>query len=343
MDFREEFFARWSGEYSKLPGDPLGNSVLDLGDRSALAPIDSEPPARYFTLADHWRNGTSRSGIITTGCTEYCLPNTILGCDLFINVPKLKSHVKTGVTLSLKNLMGITHYRRWMPHHRTGAPPIGDEFPVDPGTILRNRDRLIRRIAKLPMGETVIRLGAYIRHLTAHAVHHEDQTIIHGGWYGNDTLWRTLVDLNRALFYGRPGGHWVSERRRYLSLIDGIIAGEGNGPVKPTTRPAGVVAASCDPVAVDSVLTWIMGFDPERVRLWQGAAASPPPLWLGHTRLDRLDVVTNAPDWMAIDLQFIEPLGWKGYLRRDLPLSPEMEQRLCAMSPVDAICLPFAR
>ena len=334
-DLREEFFARWSGEYRKLPGDPLGNSVLDLGARSALSAIDTDPPAAYFTLADHSSERTEPQKHHFRGRHEYCIPNTILGSDLFINVPKLKSHVKTGVTLSLKNLMGITHYRRWMPHHRTGAPPVGDEYPTDPGALLRNREKIIRRIAKIPGGESFIRAGAYMRHAAARVLKHEDQTIIHGGWYGNDTLWRTLVDLNRVLFYGRPGGTISPERRSYLSLVDGIIAGEGNGPVKPRTKPAGVLAAGCDPIALDAVLAWIMGFDPQRIRLIQGAAASRAPFWLGHADFRNVEVISDH-DWRSTNLDFLEPLGWKGYLKRTSTLTSDMERRLLDMGP--AIC-----
>jgi uncharacterized protein (DUF362 family) len=332
-DLREEFFARWSGEYHRLDGDPLGNSVLDLGGRSALAPIDTDPPPPYFTLADHSSERSEPQKHHHIGKHEFCIPNTILGCDLFINAPKLKSHVKTGVTLSLKNLMGITHFRRWMPHHRSGCPPLGDEYPVDPGAVLRNRERIIRRVAKLPGGSTFIRTGAYLKHAVSRALGRKDKTVIHGGWYGNDTLWRTLVDLNRVLLYGRPGGSFATERRAYLTLIDGIIAGEGNGPVKPTTRPAGVLAASTDPVAVDAVIAHVMGFDPARIRLIQGAQASLPPLWLGHADFARIDVQTNAADWKSLNLEFVEPLGWEGYLRRGARLTPQMEQRLRDMGP----------
>ncbi|MBI5058228.1 DUF362 domain-containing protein [candidate division KSB1 bacterium] len=332
-DLREEFFARWSGDYRKLEGDPLGNSVLDLEDRSALAPLDTDPPARYFTLADHSEQRGEPQRHHHRGKHEFCIPNTILGCDLFINVPKLKSHLKTGVTLSLKNLMGITHYRRWMPHHRSGFPPLGDEYPVDPGAVLRNRERILKQIALIPGGRQLIRAGAYLKHAGSRAIGRKDKTVIHGGWYGNDTLWRTLVDLNRVLFYGRPGGAFSTQRRAYLSLVDGIIAGEGNGPVKPTTRPAGVLAASTDPVAVDTVLTHVMGFDPARIRLLLGAESSRAPYWLGHADLDRIDVLCTVPDWLAIDLQFVEPLGWHHYLRRGSALTPAMARRLRDMGP----------
>jgi len=35
------------------------------------------------------------------------LPNTILGCDLLVSMPKLKTHHWTGATLSMKNLFGV--------------------------------------------------------------------------------------------------------------------------------------------------------------------------------------------------------------------------------------------
>ncbi|MBU1936513.1 DUF362 domain-containing protein, partial [bacterium] len=212
-----------------------------------------------------------------------------------------------------------------------GAPPEGDEYPSDPGVILRKRHTIVRRIAKYPLGTTLIRAGAYVRHAVARVMGHRDKTVIDGGWYGNDTLWRTLVDLNRVLFYGRPGGEFVQTRHSYLSLVDGIIAGEGNGPVKPTTRPAGILAASLDAVALDTVLAWSMGYDPTRIRMIQGAAASSDPFWLGQGELDKIVVLSNVVDWRAIDLDFQEPLGWEGYLKRNRAISPEMQHRLDQM------------
>ena len=35
------------------------------------------------------------------------LPNTVLGCELLVSMPKLKTHHWTGATLSMKNLFGV--------------------------------------------------------------------------------------------------------------------------------------------------------------------------------------------------------------------------------------------
>jgi len=39
--------------------------------------------------------------------TSLFLPNTILGCDLLVSMPKLKTHHWAGATLSMKNLFGL--------------------------------------------------------------------------------------------------------------------------------------------------------------------------------------------------------------------------------------------
>jgi uncharacterized protein (DUF362 family) len=39
--------------------------------------------------------------------TELYLPKTVLGCDLLVTLPKMKTHHWTGVTLSMKNLFGV--------------------------------------------------------------------------------------------------------------------------------------------------------------------------------------------------------------------------------------------
>lgn len=38
---------------------------------------------------------------------ELYLPQTVLGCDLLVSLPKMKTHHWTGVTLSMKNLFGV--------------------------------------------------------------------------------------------------------------------------------------------------------------------------------------------------------------------------------------------
>jgi len=50
-----------------------------------------------------------------------------------------------------------------------------------------------------------------------------------------------------------------------LAIVDGVTAMEGEGPVRGTAVPAGVVLAGTDAVAVDSVAATLMGFDPSQI------------------------------------------------------------------------------
>jgi len=51
------------------------------------------------------------------------------------------------------------------------------------------------------------------------------------------------------------------------AFVDGVIGMEGRGPVSGALRHVEMIAASCDPVALDSFCTKVMGFDPMAVPL----------------------------------------------------------------------------
>ena len=66
-----------------------------------------------------------------TGKTqEYCVAGEVLGADVVISIPKLKTHRKAGVTCCLKNLVGINCDKDYLPHFAMGAANMGgDEMP----------------------------------------------------------------------------------------------------------------------------------------------------------------------------------------------------------------------
>jgi uncharacterized protein (DUF362 family) len=54
------------------------------------------------------------------------LPSLILDADCYVNVPKMKTHVRCGVTLSLKNQQGICDYDEKKNNHKRGVDePLG--------------------------------------------------------------------------------------------------------------------------------------------------------------------------------------------------------------------------
>jgi len=126
--------------------------------------------------------------------------------------------------------------------------------------------RVGRNIAlRLPgIGPWVFRM---MRRAGMRALGDSATTLRNGNWSGNDTCWRMALDLNRAFLYAGPDGAWraADNARRYLAIVDGIIGGEGNGPICPDAVASGVLLAGADPAAVDAVACRVMGFDPARI------------------------------------------------------------------------------
>jgi hypothetical protein len=75
-----------------------------------------------------------------------------------------------------------------------------------------------------------------------------------------------VADLNRIFLYADAQGRLApAPVRQVLVVADGVLAGEGEGPLEPTPRPLGVILAGSNAVAVDWVAATLMGFDPERI------------------------------------------------------------------------------
>jgi hypothetical protein len=74
-----------------------------------------------------------------------------------------------------------------------------------------------------------------------------------------------ILDLNKILLYANPDGtlrkDQPASRRKYISIVDAIISGEGNGPEAPDRKETGLLIGGTNPVAVDAVCAKLMGFD----------------------------------------------------------------------------------
>ena len=326
LDLREE---RWVTkdevivERIKLPGDPAGYVEFDLADGSEF--VGHQSSGKYYGADYDFRQTQDYH---SNGRNRYRLSRTALEADVFINLPKLKTHKKTGVTLSLKNLVGIHGDRNYLPHHTLGTPREGgDEFKSDDlKSALQSRvtQRFKRALTQRGgTGGTVVRA---VKRMGYQVFGSTEEVIRSGNWYGNDTTWRMALDINKLLFYGSADGtfHNHPEKRRYLTIVDGIIAGEGNGPMAPDPKPCGVLVGGFNPVAVDTVCATLMGFDYQRLpvvaRAWQSRH-----LPLVDYTPEEIDCRSNAPEWAgslaelwrAAHFAFRPHFGWKGRIERD--------------------------
>jgi uncharacterized protein (DUF362 family) len=122
-------------------------------------------------------------------------------------------------------------------------------------------------------------------------------------------LWRTILDLNRILFYVDRDGRLRGEpQRRYVTLVDGIVAGDGDGPLGATPVNAGLLIGGFDPGLVDQVSAETMGFDPESIPMIHEA--------LGDALLPNSDArtVERVLDGPAFTYRFTPPRSWPSLL-----------------------------
>lgn len=319
---RDRWFQRGDVIYKRvaLPGDPAGYTTVDLGDASEFC---SYPLSGRFYGADYDMAETARYH--AESHHTYVLCRTVMDADVLINLPKLKTHKKTGVTISLKNLVGINGYRNCLPHFTLGTRDEGgDEFP---SRSLRSKlqSRAIARfkqilVASGRQGGSAARL---VKRVGRTVFGDTNEVVRSGNWHGNDTVWRMVLDLNKALFYFNGRGEGRKKPLRYLTVVDGIVAGDGNGPMAPDAVPAGLIVAGFNPVAVDSACALLMGFDDSRIPLLSGAwRATPCPL-VNFSR-ESVRCVSNIDDWngsleelsVAPHLEMKPHFGWSGRIER---------------------------
>jgi uncharacterized protein (DUF362 family) len=266
LDLRAEEWTAIDGVTVKrtpLPGDPLGATHVRLDSASEFVGFSGEGRlyGASYDMAETNAKHTGRRH-------EYMLCRTPMDADVLINLPKLKTHKKVGVTCALKNMVGINANKNWLPHHTEGAPEQGgDQFPL---VTLKNRlEHSWMGAAKrwLKNRPGMSRLFVPVKKVGRLFFGGTQSVVRSGNWHGNDTCWRMVLDVNKCLFFFDGAGNRRARPLRYLTVVDGVVAGEGNGPMAPDPKPCGVVLAGTHPVAVDCVAATLMGFDWQKIRL----------------------------------------------------------------------------
>jgi hypothetical protein len=293
---------------TKLKGDPEGYKIVDLKENSAMKGIDSN---RLYG-ADY-----NRKEIISAhsnGSHKYFISKTVLNADVVISVPKMKVHRKAGVTLNLKNMVGINGNKNYLAHYRIGPPEKGrDEFSRPYwvyGLDRRLKDLLLSTNWKI--GKYPFALWSFVKGMLLKLAA-QDDVFISGDWYGNDTVWRMAVDINKILLYADKEGVMKEDpQRRYFSVIDGIIAGEKEGPLGPSPKYCELLIAGCDPVLTDFIATKAMGFDYHKIPLLKNAFEIKKYALSGYNMDDAI-IKSNVPENELI-FRFEPSDGWKEHI-----------------------------
>jgi len=307
-DLRQEQVIKKNEEIVKrirLKGDPAGYTAIDLGKVSEF----KKNTLDYSSL----RGSECRHDIMSLhhneGKDEYLISNTFLRSDVVINLPKMKTHRSSGVTLALKNMVGITGDRNWLPHF--------SECPCHQGKV--DPEKEIMKLLKKMFG-----LMKPLRDRLRQFVGVTESTIRSGNWYGNDVIWRTIIDLAHIRCYADKNGVIRKDRqRRSFVIVDGIIAGEGDGPLNPFLKQCGVLIAGFNDFCVDITASRLMGFDPIKIPKFKNISKDKTHK-LYNFDFKEIQCISNIKDWSKnLDefkgrcLNFKPHYGWKGHIEVD--------------------------
>ncbi len=296
--------------------DPDDGVEIDLAKDSLLAELSpAAAGGAPFRVSDY---DPKRTEMFHQGVSHrYVVHRAILESDVVFSLSKLKTHEKVGLTCGLKGFVGAVAHKDCLAHHRFGSRSRGgDEYPDAQRSLVgfsRFRDWVAGRPQSAP-GQAALQVidrgsGWALRRLGA---------VSPGSWYGNDTAWRMALDLARIVRHADSTGRMKeTPQRRHLSLIDGIVAGEGDGPLDPDGVRCGTVILSDDVAVGDRVACRLAGFDPGRLPLlsrafdegtyrasaWDGG---PADVRVGGERVEEgsLRPLLSRP--------FRTPRGWRG-------------------------------
>jgi uncharacterized protein (DUF362 family) len=291
-------------------GDPEGESVLNLGKKSLFYGMNpllfrGVFTKRWETIKHHIGNNH-----------RYSISNTILNSDVYISVPKLKSHHKVGATLNIKGLVGINYNKNHLIHWRIGFPALkGDEFPSPS----RFKDYFVVALRHFLMDilpeNAFIRLRDLLKGTRLEILLKDTECLSfnhpRGAWEGNDTCWRMAADLYKVFVKDEAGWRRRKGRQiRTFSVIDGVICGEGNGPFCPSEKLSQVIVAGEDLLLVDTVGARLMDYKIEGINYLRYLLKE------GNIQLNDIPINSNhfaVKDFFnyeKIYLQFEPPPGW---------------------------------
>jgi hypothetical protein len=136
------------------------------------------------------------------------------------------------------------------------------------------------------------------------------------------------LDLNKLLFYGnldaslREAG--AENRKRHYVLCDGVIGGQGRGPMNPDPIDSRMLVFGTHPSSADAVCTWLMGFDPDKIPIVRQSFECVD-LPIADWSWRDINVVSNESAWNGSlpeipdrSTEHFEPhFGWVDHIERD--------------------------
>lgn len=278
-------------------GVPIKLVDLNTSDQQHTPLVDMGRYSEFSGVQRTWFDGHGQPMLLDgePGIGRYRIAHHVLDADVVISVPKAKVHCSGGITVAMKNAIGI--------------------IPAWDGTY---NDGVLKDCAHTSdVDQAAGKRGMYL---------------------DNDTIWRTMADLNRITRYADASGilH-TTPQRRFLCIVDAIIAAEAS-QYDPIPYPLNTVIISQDPIAVDAITARCMGFDSRLLKSVTQAAHSSE-LLLGFSHPAQIKVHTNMNGLSHAYRHALQPesqvYSWQGHLETDDFDPPEIIT--CTLSAADKL------
>ena len=249
-----------------------------------------------------------------------------LEADVIINIPKPKTHRLAGMTAAVKNFVGITYEKASLPHRIEGAKECGGDAYMKKSfwkekMHLFDEKRTNASIENKLFSAFWNDIFMKICYVIGSGISGDAYRI--GSWYGNDTIWRTAIDLNYILLHADKEGNIVDDiQRKIVTIGDMIVCGQGEGPVGPTPKHLNMIMMTDNTLVFDRVMCEIMGFDKAKLPMFNSLKAHKN---MGYDSIEQLEknIVycqegeTTILDFTAKKEWSFEPHScWKGHIER---------------------------
>lgn len=300
-----------------LEGDPNGYTEIDLAKKSMINEISH--------LTKRFRVNMYDPRVMKENHSEnkhrYLVANTVLDADLIISATKLKTHKLAGITGALKSVVGLMGRKDCLPHHTLGSIVYGGDQYRYPSIRKWTISKLLDIIDSTEKYWVRRSLNFFIEKIyqSTKRFPFKDRAM-NGNWYGNDTLWRMILDIFHIVLY-KSSNHKPDrkEPRQFLTIVDGVISGEKQGPMNPTAKNTKWIFGSLDPVAVDLVSCEMMGFDYRKIPQINNAIIKKE-MGIFRSSVKNIKVFLDKNQSLSINeldpikKQFIPHEGWKDIL-----------------------------
>lgn len=265
VDFRELKSELIKGVHVSRIREKASGKIINLGQNSQFFGIEKArmKRARIANYDCRILNAHHHEDV-----HEYYISDYVLAADVIINMPKPKTHRKAGVTVSLKNFVGVNTRKEFLPHHIEGSSREGGDEYRDFSLVKSLKSRLLnvrnvcsaeKKYFTARLLNVLIKACYYFERLTGNR-------ISDGSWYGNDTISRTVVDINRIVRYADKNGVMANQpQRAIITIADMIICGEKEGPLCPVPKELGLICAGTNLVIFDQIVCTMMGFDDDGI------------------------------------------------------------------------------